>query len=110
MVKKPVHNKTIHLLSSYIQLKTGKTLPILAKELQVKYHSLTKTVQKSQCCGNTEIKKKVAAYLNILYDDLWGPESDTKIKVLIQQELVKSTVKYSLDFYNDLRERILGGT
>jgi hypothetical protein len=106
--KKLLPKNLKHLLSKYIQLKTGDNMTAIADKLGVSYHSLIKTIQKLPNRGSLEIRTALALYLDVPYEDLWGPQSDNKIKDLIKKEIIRITVLHALEAYQEIFYQIFG--
>jgi len=108
MVNTPFPKKSKHLLSNYVQLKTGENMGTIAEKLQISYHSLIKVIQKLQYRENRQTRTALAEYLGVPYDVLWGPDSDLKIRQEVKKEIHRITIEYALKFQQDLREQVLG--
>jgi len=108
MTKNPYHHNSKYILSILIQLKTGESLPSLAEKLGVSYHSLFKVVQKSSNRENRKTRSILAEFLGVDYDVLWGPESDQKIKKMVEEEILRVTISHAFQFHKTLREQTIG--
>ncbi|MEW5803889.1 MAG: hypothetical protein AB1847_17480 [bacterium] len=112
--KKIPTNHTKLLIIKFVQLKSRMYLPDLAKEIGVSYWSLYKILERSfdnydKEQRNKALRVKVADHLGVAYDDLWGPQNQQRIKVLIEKEINSIVVEQALETQAKLKKSMMPG-